>query len=296
MPQKKHARKVSLQMGQIVKTKTGDIRQKTIRSYCFVVSLIVCRGCTGSEAKKKKVESGPPPEISFQPLKSPSEQTGEPMFTQLDGRQTGLKMINELKPENMRKYLLNGAGICTGDYDNDGLVDVFAVSQDGKNRLYRQTEPWKFFDVTGSAGDLSGELYWGTGASFADVNNDGFLDLYVCNINGPNQLFINQQNGSFEEDAAQRNVDYSGASNMASFANYDQDGDLDLYLLNNRVFSIAEESPNLKMRLVNGRKVVHPDYRDQYFLLEDRLQEASQRDILFQNDGGGNFRDITCES
>ena len=71
--------------------------------------------------------------------------------------------------------VLNGAGVCTGDYDNDGRVDIFVVSQDGSNRLYRQVDTWKFEDVTESAGGLGGGDTWGTGASFVDVNNDGFL-------------------------------------------------------------------------------------------------------------------------
>ena len=122
-------------------------------------------------------------------------------FKQLTGEQTGLNFTNELRPHNMRKYLLNGAGLATGDFDNDGLVDVYAISQDGPNRLFRQTSPWQFEDITTMVGDLTGGDYKGTGAAFVDVDNDGWLDLYACNIDGPNLLFMNQGNGRFVEEA-----------------------------------------------------------------------------------------------
>ena len=219
-------------------------------------------------------------------------------FVALSSDQTGIEFSNELQPQNMRKYLLNGAGIATGDYDNDGDVDIYAVSQDGPNRLFQQTAPWKFQDVTETAGQLDGANLKGTGAAFADVNNDGWLDLYVCNIDGHNMLFINQQDGTFQEQANQRGVDYQGASTMCSFADYDRDGDLDMYLVNNRIYSIVDEKRSIKLRLVDGQRQVHPDFKDQYFLLTDpttgerKLQEGGQRDLLLQNDGQGNFTEV----
>ncbi|MCP4887808.1 MAG: VCBS repeat-containing protein, partial [Planctomycetaceae bacterium] len=189
-------------------------------------------------------------------------------FEQLTGDQTGLDFTNELRPENMRKYLLNGAGVATGDFDNDGLVDVYAISQDGSNRLFRQTSPWQFEDVTTQVGDLTGGDYRGTGAAFVDVDNDGWLDLYACNLDGPNALFMNQGNGRFIEQAKSRGVHFAGASTMCSFADYDRDGDLDLYFVTNRILSILEEQPLIKIRKVGGRPTVHPDFVEQYFLLD----------------------------
>ena len=214
-------------------------------------------------------------------------------FEKLTGEQTGLNFTNELQPQNMRKYLLNGSGLATGDFDNDGLVDVYAISQDGPNRLFRQVLPWQFKDVTTQVGDLTGGDYKGTGAAFIDVDNDGWLDLYACNIDGPNQLFMNQGNGSFLEEAETRGVQFTGATTMCSFADYDRDGDLDLYLVNNRILSILEEQPVIKIRKVGGRPTVHPDFAEQYFLLDGRVQEAGQKDCLYRNDGKGNFVDVT---
>lgn len=214
-------------------------------------------------------------------------------FKKLSGEETGLSFVNDLQLKNMRKYLLNGAGLATGDFDNDGLVDVYAISQDGPNRLFRQTSPWHFEDVTLAAGDLTGGDDKGTGAAFVDVNNDGWLDLYACNIDGPNQLFINQRDGRFLEEAGARGVQFQGATTMCSFADYDRDGDLDLYLVNNRILSLAEEKPVIKLRRIGGRLTVPPEYAEQVFLINGRVAEAGQKDRLYRNDGKGNFVDVT---
>ncbi len=258
-------------------------------------------GCRGGESTESIDSGSPAPSrelgeggIQFQPLQ-PRLASGTG-FTPLTAETTGLDFVNELKSENIRNYLINGAGLATGDYDNDGQVDVFAVSQDGTNRLFRQTAPWQFEDVTAAAGDLSGGQLWGSGATFADFNNDGWLDLYVCNVNGPNQLFVNQQNGRFTEQAEQRSAAWPGSTTMASVADYDRDGDLDIYLVNNRLFSVTEENEELEIRMVDGQQQVHPDFQDQYAFLDGRLIEAGQRDVLLQNDGRGNFSDVTGPS
>ena len=278
----------------------NDLRKKQLSLLVLLacVGMLISNGCQGrGETKKGNPKTSEKLDtvggISFQKLDSALSDASTGKFTQLTAAETGIEFQNDLLPANMRKYLLNGAGIATGDFDNDGLVDIYAISQDGDNRLFRQTDVWKFQDVTDSAGDLAGGNLQGTGAAFADVNNDGWLDLYACNINGENLLFINQQNGQFVEEAKIRGVHHPGATTMASFADYDQDGDLDLYLVNNRVLSLVEESPNLKIRKVGDRSTVHPDYLDQYFFIGERLQEAGQRDRLYRNDGQGNFEDVT---
>ncbi len=258
---------------------TGTVRAAALFLACN--GLLCLGGCDTSENSFSAPQL---PEISFAPL-AKVHTSDDVLFSPVSSAESGINFTNELRPENVRNYVLNGAGLATGDYDNDGLVDLFLISQDGANRLYRQTHPWKFDDVTENSGDLTGGQLWATGASFADVNRDGWLDLYVCNLNGKNELHINQQDGTFKNEAKLWGVDWNGASTMASFADFDGDGDLDLYLLNNRIFSIGEESPKLKLRMVGDKKVVHPDYQDQYFILEGRLQEAGQRDRLFRNEG-----------
>ena len=100
-----------------------------------------------------------------------------------------------------------GTGVAIGDYDGDGRPDIFVVSKTGSCRLYRNLGGWKFEDVTERAGvGDAGEAakVWKTGATFADVNNDGLLDLYVCRYGAPNLLYINQGDGTFKEEAAAR--------------------------------------------------------------------------------------------
>ena len=267
---------------------------------CNGLLLVILFGCQKSDSNQAGGKDSASPSLARAGIhqqalgNQASPLTGK--FKRLTAAETGLNFSNELQPENMRKYLLNGAGLATGDYDNDGFVDVYAVSQDGTNRLFRQTSPWQFEDVTMAAGDLTGGDYKGTGAAFVDVNNDGWLDLYTCNIDGPNQLFINQGNGRFLEEADARGVKFNGATTMCSFADYDRDGDLDLYLVNNRILSILEEQPAIKIRKIGGRSTVHPDFVEQYFLLEGRIQEAGQKDRLYRNDGEGHFVDVTDAS
>ena len=157
-----------------------------------------------------------------------------PRFRLLPPGACGLDFTNVLQKENCYQYLTNGAGLAVSDYDGDGLVDVYFVSQDGPNRLFRQRAPLQFQDVTVAAGNVDGGKAWGTGACFADVDGDGDLDLYVCNLESKNLLYENQGDGTFRENAAKYGLDLVAASMMAAFADYDRDGKLDLYLLTNR--------------------------------------------------------------
>ncbi len=157
-----------------------------------------------------------------------------PRFKRLSPSACGIDFTNVLKKENCYQYLTNGAGLAVGDYDGDGLVDVYLVSQDGSNKLFRQRAPLQFEDVTERAGHVDGGNAWGTGATFADVDGDGDLDLYVCNLEAKNLLYENQGDGTFRENAAKYGLDLVAASMMAAFADYDNDGTLDLYLLTNR--------------------------------------------------------------
>ena len=122
---------------------------------------------------------------------------------------SGIDFENTLKPENQIPYLTNGAGVSIGDFDNDGQPDIFFAGQDADNRLYRQVGDFKFEDVTAKAG-VSGAGKISGGATFVDINNDGFLDIYVCNYLTNNELFVNQKDGTFIEQAWDYNLAYSG--------------------------------------------------------------------------------------
>jgi len=232
------------------------------------------------------------------PLRDRPEVAGT-RFARLDPAATGVSFRNELRPENVVGYVYMGAGLTVGDYDQDGLPDLYFVSQDGANKLFRQVEPMKFEDVTAAVGQgLDGGSAWGTAASFADVDGDGDLDLYVCNLESPNLLFQNQGDGTFVEKAGAFGLGVTAASTGAAFADYDNDGDLDLYLLANRVFR-----PNLEKEIVAATSVPDRIQKTRAELLAPELTfqqggrtfMAGQQDRILRNDGYARFVDVTAE-
>ncbi len=170
------------------------------------------------------------------------------MFTLISPEKSGVKFINHL-PVNLMsdenvlsyQYYYNGSGVAIGDINNDGLPDIYLTANKKKNRLYLNKGNLVFEDITDKAG--VGTKRFSTGSCFSDVNQDGFLDLYVCNsgpykkpINLENQLFINLGNGKFIDKAEEYGVNDSNHSTQAAFFDYDSDGDLDLYVMNHSVY------------------------------------------------------------
>jgi hypothetical protein len=174
----------------------------------------------------------------------------QPLFEVLEAKQTGLDFNNRLNPTdsfNMFKYMYfyNGAGVSAGDFNNDGLIDLFFCSNQGQNSLYLNKGKMHFDNVTAKA-NIPNDGGWSTGVSVVDINNDGLLDLYVCRVgqfeslHGKNQLLVCSgvdKNGvpSYTDRAAEYGVDFSGFSTQAAFFDYDNDGDLDMFLLNHSV-------------------------------------------------------------
>lgn len=172
----------------------------------------------------------------------PQEET---LFTLLPSDQTGIDFRNDLtstEEMNILEYLYfyNGGGVALGDINNDGLVDIYFTSNQGENKLYLNKGDFKFEDITASA-KVTGDGGWSTGVTMADVNGDGLLDIYVCQvgdykgISGKNKLYINNGDLTFSEKAEDYGIDFVGFSTHALFFDYDQDGDLDLYLLNHSI-------------------------------------------------------------
>ena len=175
----------------------------------------------------------------------PKENKEDTLFTIMPSSETGISFKNQLTENeefNIIEYLYfnNGAGVAAGDINNDGLIDLYFSSNQESNRLYLNKGNLIFEDITESAG-IAGQGNWKTGVSMADVNGDGFLDIYVCQVgnyktfNGRNQLFINKGNLTFTEESHDYGLDFQGFSTQAAFFDYDIDGDLDMYLLNHSV-------------------------------------------------------------
>jgi len=206
-----------------------------------------------------------------------------PLFHLLPSEQTGIDFSNTLYEDNQLniinfEYFYNGAGVAIGDINNDELQDIFFTGNMVPGKLYLNKGNLTFEDITASSGiNTSGK--WATGVSMVDINQDGFLDIYIC-FAGPyasekrkNQFYINQQDGTFLEQAAEMGLDDDGHSTQAAFFDYDRDGDLDAYILTNITDNIG---PNvIRPKKVNG--------------------ESPNNDRLYRNDEG-HFKNVSQES
>ncbi|PZX50543.1 VCBS repeat-containing protein [Algoriphagus chordae] len=177
-------------------------------------------------------------------------QSSSGNFEKISNRKSGITFKNQLKEDEKNnilryEYFYNGGGVAVGDLDNDGLEDLFFTGNMSSNKVYRNEGNWKFEDKTKSAG-VGGKDAWTTGVSMADINGDGFLDIYVC-YSGKgkpesrvNELWINQGNFTFKDEAKEYGLADPSNSTQGLFFDFDKDGDLDMYLLNHHIQAINE--------------------------------------------------------
>lgn len=206
------------------------------------------------------------------------------LFELMNNEKIGVDFINQLDyTEQLNTYtyrnFYNGAGVGIGDVNNDGLPDLYFCGNLVGNKLYLNKGNFQFDDITQKAG-VACEGSWSTGVSLADVNGDGWLDIYVCKSGNPNsknrnnELFINNGDLTFSEKAKEYGLAELGLSNHATFFDYDRDGDLDCYLLNNSFQSVTEFDMN-------------PDQREQ--------RDSLGGNKLFRNDNN-HFTDVSKEA
>ncbi len=186
------------------------------------------------------------------------------LFQSMDSTETGIGFINSVKDSasfnifNFRNFY-NGGGVGIGDINNDGLPDVFFISNQGSNKLYLNKGNFKFENISAKAA-IQSIHKWHTGVSMADVNGDGWLDIYISNSgdikgeNTQNELYINQHNNTFKEEAQQYGLADSGIGTQAVFFDYDGDGDLDCFVLTNSFRPIASFGYNNHIRNVRSGK------------------------------------------
>ncbi len=263
--------------------------------------------------------------IQAQPLKARTAPRGATLFAPVPAEQTGIRTENDFADPRMwgekhLEYAVGsiGTGVAIGDYDNDGRPDVFIVSKTERSKLFRNLGGWRFEDTTAASGidttDAAPDpAIWKQGAAFADVNNDGWLDLYQCRVFGPNQLFINQGDGTFREEAAARGLAIEDASGTGAFCDYDRDGWLDVFLQTN-MYDAARNPTGQRDRLfrntgdgrfvevtdaagISGPTLSHSatwwDYNDDGWPDIYAASDFGPPDALYRNNGDGTFTNVT---
>lgn len=226
--------------------------------------------------------------VLLMPIWSCSDQP-QTLFKLVPASQSGIDFENTVVEKDTIniltvQYMYHGGGVAVGDFNNDGLTDVFFSGNMVPNRLYLNRGNLRFEDITEQAG-VGGDGKWYSGVAVADVNQDGFLDIYVCATisSDPearaNTLFINQgldENGvpQFRDQAKAYGVADTGYSQNAAFFDYDKDGDLDLYVLTNLESDLIPS--NYRPRIMDG--------------------SALNNDRLYRNNGDGTFSDVTLEA
>ena len=212
------------------------------------------------------------------------------LFTLMEN--TGIDFQNNVEDGSKDNSFLfrnfyNGGGVAIGDINNDGLPDIFFSSNAGANKLYLNKGNFQFEDISGKAGILQDDK-WNTGVVFADVNADGWLDIYVCSSghmstgNRENKLYINNQKGAFTESAASYGLDISAYTTQVSFFDYDLDGDLDCFMINNSPIPVNQ------LEFSNKRDLPEKDWTVAAFL-------KGGGDHLFRNDEG-HFTEVTRDA
>jgi len=206
--------------------------------------------------------------------------------------------VRDTKDLNILNYrnFYNGGGVATGDINNDGWADVFFTANQGSNKLYLNKGGFKFDDISAKAG-FENKKQWSTGVVMADINNDGWLDIFVSNAGHMddstlrrNQLFINNHNLTFTDSARQYGLDDDGYTTQVTFFDYDMDGDLDCFVINNHPVSpTILNNENLRLQPTAA--------------LNTNAQGKGGGDHLFRNDGPlishlsggrkGGFTDVT---
>ena len=214
------------------------------------------------------------------------------LFEKLSPEQSGIHFVNHVENKegfnifNYRNFY-NGGGVAVGDINKDGLADVYLTCNMGPNKLFLNKGNFQFEDITEKAG-VAASKAWSTGVVMVDINADGLLDIYVCNagyIEGDdqeNELFINNGDLTFTEKAAEYNLNENGYTTHAAFFDYDLDGDLDCYILNNSFMPVNT------LNYSNKRDLYASEWPVKDFL-------KGGGDKLLRNDGG-KFNDVTRQA
>jgi len=220
--------------------------------------------------------------------------SGSELFQRVLPEHSGITFTNLIKEDfdyNILtyEYLYNGGGVAVGDINNDGLPDLYFTATFAPNKLYLNKGNFNFEDITEKAGVAAADGFK-TGVTMADINNDGYLDIYVCRTGKTddgkknNHVYINNKDLTFTDRGLEMGLADNMNSNHASFFDYDLDGDLDLYLLNHRLdFTLAVKVDLEQDAQGNIKRKTDPI-------------SPFESDKFYRNDGNGKFSDISLQA
>src|SRR5437867_1853602 len=236
-------------------------------------------------------------EVGYRKARLSVPAIGKTGFTLLTREVTGIQWTNRLSARRVseRQNLMNGAGVALGDFDGDGLCDIYLCNKEGANALYRNLGNWKFEDVAVIAG-VTCTNQSSTGAVFADLNGDGRLDLLVNSFTGPNACLINLGKGRFANVTEAAGLVSKGGTTSLALGDMTGDGNLDLYVAYFGIEAILRDGGAYGFRMANGLPVVTGRYAKRLKIAGGRLQELGEPDMLLLNDGHAHFPPAQRES
>ncbi len=251
----------------------------------FLLLCILTLSCDRTAVEEKE-------EVSLEELAY--EAPANALFQKLEEEDTRISFQNELRETEAFNYynytyMYNGSGVAVADFNNDGLLDLFFVGAMTSNKLYLNMGDLRFRDITAAAG-VKGPNVLKTGVAVHDVNEDGYMDIYVCHSGlspaamRTNALYINNQDGTFTEEAVARGLDDQSHTNHALFFDYDNDNDLDLFLLNHPI----------DFNLINNMSLKQKE--DGTILRDGTPENLFEGDRLFENVGQGQFKEVSEEA
>ncbi|MSU62634.1 MAG: hypothetical protein EXS31_09580 [Pedosphaera sp.] len=233
---------------------------------------------------------------------------GRTGFQRVPGSSSGIRFTNVLSESRSvaNRNLLSGSGVAAGDVDGDGLCDLYFCALDGDNVLYRNLGNWKFEDITARAGVECPNLD-SMGATFADIDGDGDLDLIVNTLGSGPKVFQNDGHGVFKEITDQAGVAAKTGGMSLALGDLDGNGTLDLYVANYRPTTIMDR-PSTRFRvqmvedvpmiaLVDGQPATLPEYTNRFVVAPSgKILELGEGDAIFLNDGKGGFKPLSFTS
>lgn len=287
---------------------TPDTRFRSIKPGIMAATAAMMFSCQEEipEANSRKSPPAAPDQAALATLDA--DDAGGPLFESIPSSKSGIGLVNSLRPEHplARLYFSGFAcgAVTMGDFNGDGRVDLFFTRGAETNALFLQKETaWEFQDISVEAGIQGGDA-WASGCAAIDIESDGDLDLLVCNYDRPPHLFINNGRARFTDQAAACGLTQSDAYLTPTFADYDRDGDLDLFLVSNQLYREGGRPTSPPVEIgPDGEQRVKEEFARYYTLRRKPdgklvLDDAGRPDLLLRNDAAPGdalptFTDVT---